>query len=247
MFPDTRPAPVDGMDEFRVNASGEVKALLKSLLDRNITLSLSASNGAVCNATLWSMDASLHKLALTVDHLSPAVQQVVEADEAVAVGYLDQVKLQFDLQDRMLVHSGRHAVMQAAMPHELFRFQRRSAYRVRTLERSQPTASFRHPQMPDMRLDLRVLDVSMGGCALFLPLNMPSVQPGIRLQGVVLELDGDTQFRTSLTVHHVTSIQPQATGVRLGCEFGTLEPTATRNLQRYIDNTQKRRRMLALD
>jgi c-di-GMP-binding flagellar brake protein YcgR len=247
MFSDTRPAPLDGLDDFRIAGTAEVRALIKSLQDRNVALSISASNGAQCSATIWSMDTAHHKLALSVDNHSPAVQQVIEADEAVAVGYLDQVKLQFDVADRLLVRSGHHAVMQASVPHEMFRFQRRASFRVRTLERSQPTASFRHPQMPEMRLDLRVLDVSLGGCALFLPLSMPGVQPGIRIQGVSLTLDTDTQFVTSLVLHHVTSIQPQITGVRLGCEFGSLAPADSRLLQRYIDNTQKRRRMLALD
>jgi hypothetical protein len=35
--------------------------------------------------------------------------------------------------------------------------------------------------------------------------------------------------------------------VRLGCELRNLSPVATRQLQLYIDQTQKRRRTLSLD
>jgi hypothetical protein len=45
-------------------------------------------------------------------------------------------------------------------------------------------------------------------------------------------------------VHHISSIQPNARGVRLGCELLKLDGHAERSLQRYIDQTQKRRRLL---
>jgi hypothetical protein len=62
-----------------------------------------------------------------------------------------------------------------------------------------------------------------------------------------VQLDADTDFRASLMVHHVSSVQSQAKGVRLGCELHNLSVDAQRALQRYIDQTQKRRRMMALD
>ena len=52
---------------------------------------------------------------------------------------------------------------------------------------------------------------------------------------------------TGLMLHHVTSIQPGQRGVRIGCEWASLSSSAERVLQRYIDQTQKRRRQLALD
>lgn len=253
MFEDTQPASLDGLGgadrlaEFRVADPAEVKALLKALMDRGVSLNLSASDGSAMSTTLWSVDVQQRKIALTADLRSPALQRLVEAEEAVAVGYLDQVKLQFDITHRMLVHGHNACVLQAALPPVVYRFQRRNAYRVRTLERSAPTARFRHPEIPDMTLELRVLDVSIGGCALFMPHDLPPLQPGITLHHVGLELDADTVFRTGLVIHHVTSIQPESRGVRLGCEFKGLDGAAQRALQRYIDQTQKRRRLMSLD
>ncbi|MFO1336653.1 MAG: flagellar regulator YcgR PilZN domain-containing protein [Burkholderiaceae bacterium] len=253
MYQDTQPASLDaagspgGFDAFRVREPGEVKSLLRALMDRNVTINLNGSDGSAYATTLWTIDGAQGKVAFTADLMAPAVHRLVEADEAVAVGYLDQIKLQFDVSDRMLVHGRQSCVLQAALPRELFRFQRRNAYRVRTLERSSPTARFRHPAIPDMALELRVLDVSVGGCALFMPADMPMVEPGVQINDCVLELDAGTLLRGTLVVHHVTSIQPQARGVRLGCELLHLDADATRLLQRYIDQTQKRRRMLSLD
>jgi flagellar brake protein len=253
MVYDTRPAPLDddtdggALSAFQVTDPVEVKALLKSLMDRSVTINLSASDGSAYATALWSIDAGQGKVAFTADLMAPAMHRLVEADEATAVGYLDQIKLQFDVADRMLVHGRQSCVLQAAMPRVLYRFQRRNAFRVRTLERSAPTARFRHPAIPDMTLDLRMLDVSVGGCALFMPADMPLVEPGVTINDVVIELDAGTSLRGSLVVHHVTSIQPQARGVRLGCEWLPLEAEANRLLQRYIDLTQKRRRMMSLD
>ncbi len=67
------------------------------------------------------------------------------------VGYLDNVKLQFDVHDLVLVRGARASALSARCPRELFRFQRRNAFRVRPLLRSAPMARLRHPTMPDMR------------------------------------------------------------------------------------------------
>lgn len=253
MYQDTQPASLDAhgdpsaFDAFRVREPAEVKSLLRALMDRSVTINLNGSDGSAYATTLWTIDGGQGKLAFMADMMTPAVHRLVEADEAVAVGYLDQIKLQFDVADRMLVHGRQSCVLQAALPRELFRFQRRSAYRVRTLERGAPTAHFRHPAIPDMTLELRVLDVSVGGCALFMPADLPMVEPGIEINDCTIELDAGTLLRGTLLVHHVTSIQPESRGVRLGCELLNLEPEATRLLQRYIDQTQKRRRMMSLD
>jgi flagellar brake protein len=253
MFEDTQPAMLgaagdpSAFDGFRVRDPVEVKALLRALMDRGVTINLNGSDGSAYTTSLWAIDAAQGKVAFTADMMAPDVHRLVEAEEAVAVGYLDQIKLQFDVADRMLVHGRQTCVLQAAMPRELFRFQRRSAYRVRTLERSSPTAQFRHPAIPDMTLELRVLDVSVGGCALFMPSDLPMVEPGVAINDCTLELDAGTLLRGTLVVHHVTSLQAHDRGARLGCELLHLDADATRMLQRYIDQTQKRRRMLSLD
>ena len=69
----------------------------------------------------------------------------------------------------MHVHGGHHSALNAQFPKEVFRFQRRDAFRVKPFSSHSPQAQFRHPSMPDMALTLRILDVSLGGMALFLP------------------------------------------------------------------------------
>ena len=249
MFEDTRPASLDalgtgdGLSEFRVTAPAEIRALLRQLMDDVVPLNLSASDGSAYTTTLWTLDPAADRISFTADTLAPAVHDIVEADECAAVAYLDRVKVQFDVGDLVLVQGHKASVLQARFPREMFRFQRRNSFRVRTIERTSPTASFRHPGIPDMSVALRVLDVSIGGCALLQPSNVPALQPGAVIRGVRLSLNAETQIDAGLMLHHVTSTGAENGSVRLGCEIVGLKPTAQRALQLYIDQTQKRRRM----
>jgi len=147
----------------------------------------------------------------------------------------------------MLVRGANACALQCNLPRDTYRFQRRNSFRVRTLGRGSPTALMRHPSMPEMQVGLRVLDVSMGGCALLLPRDVPPLSAGLEIRNVRTELDADTRFDADLQLHHVTAIQNQSRASRLGCEFMHVQPQAQRALQRYIDQTQKRRRLLSPD
>jgi flagellar brake protein len=252
MFQDTRPAalgPDGGTDpwaDFRVADSSELLRLLKQLRDGSVPVTLSAPQGVTVGSQLWSVDAAQRQISFSADADSVHMQRLAQCDEAVAVAYLDSVKLQFDLVDLVLVHGKDSCALLAQLPGVLYRFQRRASYRVRTFERRAPQAQLRHPSMPDMRLALRIVDVSVGGCALVLPDDVPALQPGSRLAGVRIELDGDTGFDATLRLQHVSAMHGGGQGVRLGCEFIELDGQAQRALQRYIDHTQQRRRLLAL-
>lgn len=252
MSMDTQPAPLDGAparqawQAFRVDRPGEILAYLRQLRDASVPVQLSSPDAYALSVSLWTIDEHAGRLSFSIDAERPQLPAMIESDELVAVAYLDSVKLQFELAQPLVVHGRSGAALQAALPREVYRFQRRSSYRVRTLERHSPTAQLRHPAMPEMRLALRVLDVSVGGCALYLPQDVPALLPGTLFGAVRVELDPETRFDAGLRLQHVSAIQPEQRGARLGCEWVQLAPAAERALQRYIDQTQKQRRMLAL-
>ena len=70
---------------------------------------------------------------------------------------------------------------------------------------------------------------------------------GVLLQGVRIELDADTRLDVNLRLQHVTSLNAEARGVRLGFEFVRPGGDAVRTLQRFIDLTQKRGKLMALN
>ena len=264
MFQDTRPADLDASGqadawhEFRVSHPRERLSLLRQLCDGSVPVYLSTPDGHAMTTSLWAVDGDSGRIVFSVGYQEHQAHlpTLVEADEITAVAYLDSVKLQFDLDGVLLVHGRDSCSLQAPCPREMYRFQRRGAYRVRTLERHAPRAHFPHPALPDMSLALRVLDVSIGGCALWLPQNVPPLQPGTVLGQALVELDGDTRFNTALALQHVTAqgaergshggTDRSSQGVRLGCEWRQLSGAAERSLQHWIDQAQKRRRMLSL-
>ena len=253
MFLDTQPAAlgasggIDPYAEFRVQQTREITALLKQLATDATPVMLSGPDCAGLTTVVWSLDSAQRRVIFSADADSPQLQRLIEVEEATCVAYLDSVKLQFDVQHLVLVRGAKSCSLQADMPREVYRFQRRSSFRVRTAGRGTPTALLRHPSIPDMQLGLRVLDVSIGGCALMLPADVPPLNAGLEIRGVRIELDPDTRFDADLLLHHVTRIQTPSRGARLGCEFMHVQPQAQRALQRYIDQTQKRRRLLSLD
>jgi len=250
---ETQPMPLDslaaqpgGLDDFRITSPREIAAMLKQLCDGNVRLNLNSPDGSVLGVMLWTVDTVRNRLSFSADENEPNLPALQEHDEAVVVGYLDSVKVQFDLSQLVLVRGGRDSVLSASLPRQLFRFQRRSGYRVRPLLNNAPLARLRHSDIAEMQLALRVLDLSIGGCALFLPDDVPSMQPGVQINQVRIELDADTHLLVNLKLQHVTSINPDSRGVRLGCEFVNASGDALRTLQRFIDHTQKRRKLMAL-
>jgi flagellar brake protein len=243
---ETLAATHGGLDDFRITSPSEVLAYLRQLQSGSVLLNLNASDGTVYTTTLWAIDAARGVVGFSADADNNVVQSLIEAEDAVVVAYLDSIKLQFDAQGLVLVRGDRTSVLNCALPREMFRFQRRNGFRVRPLLRATPTARMHHPAIPEMQLSLRLLDISIGGCALFLPNDVPPLPPGVVLNGVQIELDVDTRITTALRLQHVTSINPDSHGVRLGCEMVNPSSEVLRNLQRFIDQTQKRQRMLSL-
>ncbi len=250
---ETRPAPLDGMggddglDEFRVSSPRDIGAMLKKLLDGSVLLNLNASDGSVFTSAIWTMDSSRGTIGFNADPADPAMQALLECDDVVVVGYLDNVKLQFDVHDLVLVHGNRASVLSCPFPREMYRFQRRNAFRVRPLMRTAPVARIRHPDLPDVELSLRVIDISIGGCGLFLPDDQPSMNAGVQIADARVELDDDTRLEVVIRLQHVTVINAEARGVRLGFEFKRIGGDSLRALQRFIDLTQKRGKLMAIN
>lgn len=250
---DTLPMPLGalsaahgGLDDFRVTSAVEITALLRRLCDDGVRLNLNASNGTVLPTTLWTVDAARGTLSFSADPDDVRLANVLDCDEAIMVGYLDNVKVQFEVEQLVLVRGGNSCALSCRFPRELFRFQRRGAYRVRPALRSTPQACVRHPEIAEMTLALRLIDVSIGGCALFLPEDVPPLQPGVVMNNVLIELDTETRFHVTLRLQHVTSLNADSRGTKLGCEFVKPGGEAERELQLFIDRTQKRRKLMAL-
>ena len=257
-----------GLDEFRITSAREILATLRQLQQGNVRLHLNRGSGSGSGhsrhslpVTVWSVEDEHigFSIDINVSATDASLLELLEGDDVVAVGCVDAVKLQFEARAMVLVHGARASVLRCACPREMFRFQRRSAFRVQPLGRDTPLARLcpggdaHRPSSAtnsSVALALRVLDVSIGGCALFLPANLPAKLPemaaGSVIRQVEVTLDADTRFHVDLRLQHSTSLNLESGGVRLGCEFVNADSATLRALQRFIDQTQKRSRMLAV-
>src|SRR4029079_3193193 len=128
---ETSPAPLrgmsadDGLEEFRVSSSRDVCTLLKQLLEGSVLLNLNGSDGRVFTSAIWTLDTTRGSIGFNADPNDPAMQSLLHSREGTVGGYLESVKVQFDVQNLMLVHGNKASVLSCPFPREVFRFQRR--------------------------------------------------------------------------------------------------------------------------
>ena len=250
-FLDTLPAALDFEGEvdpwaaFLVSSPPEAMALLRQLRDSSVPVNLNQPDGRVYATTLWSIDAERQLLSFNAADSVSGLRPLLECERVVAVAYLDNVKLQFDLRELKLARGVRANALQCPTPRQMYRFQRRDYYRVRTDDRQSPRALLRHPGMPQMSLALRVMDVSVGGCGLLLRPETPAIKSGSVVAPVRFELDSEATFQAGFVVRHQAELGERE-GVRLGCAWHNLDTATRRELQRYIELMQKRKRLLSL-
>lgn len=237
------PASAAEPGDFRVHAPSEILALLRTLAAEQTRITLSNAAGDSLPCSLSAVDAAQGALGLDVRSGDPQLLALLATDELTAVAYLDQIRLQFELDGLMWVNDGSAApVLRCQLPATLYRFQRRQTFRVRPNTRT-PQARLQHPAQPELNLRLRILDLSIGGLALLLPADVPPWPSGSVLPGVQLELDRDTRLTVTLRLQNARPL-PASAGTQLGLTFVEIEPAAARTLQLYIDQTQKLVRML---
>lgn len=235
------PSTVPGA--YRVVDAPEIAALLRCLIDGQVPVTLSDRSGVSLVTALWAADDYGRLLVFNADPSKPEVQALVLAGEGEATAYVDSVKLQIDLDDLVLVHGRGASAFHARYPNELYRFQKRDSFRVQPLSHTRPTVRCAMPgQVEELRA--RVLDLSHGGMAVLWPADAATPLLGSVLGAVQLQVDPQTTVRCAVRVVHVGAVGEQ--GVRLGCELFDLSVDDARALQRYIDHTQRRQRMLVL-
>ncbi|HEX5373674.1 MAG TPA: flagellar brake protein [Aquabacterium sp.] len=233
----------NSLDDYRISSPIEIQSILQRIIDGRAMVTLSGPGGASYTTMLWSTDAARGVICFNADDNDPRLNQLLATNEIVAVAYLDSIKVQFELDDVVKVR-GADTALNARYPRQLFRFQRRSFFRVKPLVSHAPTAHITPPTQPDQTLALRILDISLGGVALSLPPKVPMLPAGVTLRHCQLALDEETQLTVDLVVHHITVLQPESHGARLGCEMVGLQGEDERALQHYINQTQKRRAAL---
>lgn len=239
--PSSTPADPEELTALRLSAPQEIAGWLNELLRREVPLDLQTTGPLVKGALLLAMDT--RQLVLRVESDRDLVRAITQAGEVVVTGHLDGIKMHFSVPHLEARAGGQE--LRGPVPDALYRWQRRGAFRVRPPQYAAPVARVRVNQGP--LTPMRVLDVSVSGCALFVPFGTISAPKGLVFERVQLNLDPETQLVVDLRVLRSMPPDPGARGWRIGCQFIDPPTDVLRALQRFIDTTQKRERLLAAD
>ncbi|MFG6448180.1 flagellar brake protein [Roseateles sp. BYS180W] len=228
--------------EYRLSSRSEVVAWLRELAQRGIGVQLNASSAQACNAVLTQVDSEHSAIGLELSGSDDQLGALLRSDDVTAVAYLDRIKLQFDVVGLCQVSAGNSAMLRAMLPADIYRFQRRQAYRV-----CAPTGQYPLLVVPqDKEVRLRVLNVSVGGLALHWPPELLQPTSGEAIGPARLLLAQDSQLTVHLRVQHIVT-EPDRDGTPsavAGCAFVNISSPALRVLQMYVDQAQKRERLM---
>ncbi len=228
----------------RVTSVAARLALLRELSDSAAPVSLGRPGAAATAATLWAVDGGRCRLHFNG---GPELAPLASQQGVYAAAYLGDIKLQFPLRRMSLAPAlGAQVQLQAEVPQLLLRLARRRGLRLRQPDGRALGVRFMHPLAPGQPTEAVALDVSTGGCALELgPQALPLV-PGMMLRAVEWLEDGEPLFYTDLEVRHVSPDLMEPYGLRVGCCWGAMAPTAQRLLAAWIERGRRRRGRVTL-
>ena len=121
----------------------------------------------------------------------------------------------------LLVHGGQSSALQAALPRVIYPLpapRQLSRAAARPAARRWRACAIR--ARPELVLALRIIDVSLGGCALALPDDVPPLPPGARIER--RDASSSTPTPASKRSSSCTTSPPStptASGARLGCSM----------------------------
>jgi c-di-GMP-binding flagellar brake protein YcgR len=230
------------LERFAVRDRHDIVELLQELRDRQVlvTLYYDQASGCVVSNVL-GVEPELEEVILDCAADRSSQGAIQRAREIVVVGYLDNAKIQFESSGAELTaHHGRPA-LRIRLPRRLLRMQRRSADRLPTPLAHPPTCLLPVPGEDGRYESVRVLDLSIGGVALFAhPLGI-EMRPDAVLSPCYLDLPDIGQIAVTLRVRYADRHAVDGGVWRCGCQFVDLGGPALRALQRYMNKLEAAR------
>ena len=238
------PTGAGANDEFSLGQPAEILACLQRLIDTRALINIGSPDGRFLTTMLWWADPAAQDIGFSVDERQSGLQDIVRAGETVAVTHLENEKLQFTLSRLRLKREPQGLALQCQLPDLIIRFQRRRYFRVRVPGFDAPTLRFRMPGNPDHVIVGRMVDISVGGCAVVVPLDTPALEPGTTLPSCRVDLDAEQRFVAGFEIRRSLPCQTRegkVVGTLLGCRWIRLDAAAERTLQVYTNRRQKHR------
>lgn len=249
---DTQPAPLNPQDpaspwaRFRVGDPRRCLAAFVGLRTGDAPVSIGVPGGPSFSASLWSVDQFHGHLHFNVGSAEQGVAQIAALPNLWGAAYLNDVKLQFQLNQAQVTPRGNEFSVRVDLPSTVYMMPRRAAVRVRQAAERTPVVRFVHPLDTEKFVEMKVMDLSLTGCALWKPAGTLGLQPGSDLRGVEVELSDEQIFFTDMRVHHVTVQTKSPAGSRIGCAWVGLSGSAKATLSDWIQPGRRRQQLVSL-
>lgn len=230
-------------DEHRIDEPVEVVSVLQRLLDDRALINVSVSPTVSITTMLWWVDSSRGHIGFSVDADQIGLQQIAAAERALSVAHLENERLQFLIEDMELIHEPQGLALRCSLPAIIVRLQRRKSFRVKTSGFDAPSLRFRMPDKSGGVIVGKVLDISVGGCAVLLPPDAPPFEPGTLFESSRVDLEPANRFVTAFEVRRCSlheTTDGRIMGLILGICWRRLSPESEHLLQRYVNRQQLR-------
>jgi len=233
---------VDDLSRFLVSSQTRIAQILSSLLDHAELVTAYFNRGRDFLLTAVVHVDPIRKTVVIDRGKNEALNQKLLASERVVlVSVHEKVKVQFSVKAISAVQFDGRPAFEFPLPTELLKLQRREFFRVRT-SGAEPVRC-RLPVEGKERLEAPVLDISIGGLALYGRLPRASGEIGTRFPGVGLQVGDDGWITVEMELRNCNDIRLR-NGVdtcRLGFRFIDLPETAQQMIQRYILRVERDR------
>lgn len=234
-------ADLTGLEQFRIDGKVGVRAVLREMVDKKALLTAFARSGPTsCFVTrIVSFEGDHLVFDATTD--DDRLKAVIDRDGATLVGFLDHIKVQFDVSGLRSVPEDEGRALQCPLPASLYRIQRRDAFRVRPPLEEPALCVLPTPDRTEVRYV--IVDISVGGLALRVSDEVPRPKIGERWQRCRLELGKRAPIPCALVVRNIQVGHEGDEGAyRLGCSFESMPPEVGRAVQLFVLDVERRRR-----
>ena len=228
--------------EFRINSALQIQSLLRDISAKKVLVAL-YYDGAKDFILTSLLDVGDKGFWAEQGVDEPNNRRIAESRRITLVSFLDQVKIQFAVDEiHAVTHQG-YPAFYMPLPASIYRLQHREYYRL-----ALPTSEHLRCVIPigksnkDQK-EVTVMDISVGGVRLFCTDNDIEFVPGQTYADCQIDLPEVGKIVATITVKSAVSISPKPgqTAQSVGCEFKNLDNASGIMLQRYVTMRQRLR------
>ncbi|MBK6980952.1 MAG: flagellar brake protein [Betaproteobacteria bacterium] len=225
------------LDNCIIHSRLEIIPILRDIAAKHALLTIHFSGGADFIVTsLLAVNPDFEEMVIDCGADPVVNARLLAAPRLTAVTFLDHIKIQFSTAGAQQTSFEGAPAFRIRMPDSLLRLQRRNYYRVKVPLARPVVCRVAHPAQPGRLLDLKVLDLSVGGLALLVNPADFDREPGGLVEDCKISLPDHGHFHAELEVRNAEVLAENAKHrlKRLGCQFLLLPGHVGGQIQRYI-------------